>query len=180
MKRMIHKKNVMAARAGRQREVYVSQEYVPDYGWEDVTVYDDTSSESLKLAKQDVRDYRENGYSARVITRRVNNPDYVEPENGLTFESADEWIQSECQYESENKSYYNDSRNYFMYLPVSPHINGGKGAFAQVYILSDGTVQVRNADMNRTKTVRSIDELSKELDRIANQYIKNHPSLVIL
>lgn len=162
MKRMIHKKNVMASRAGRQREVYVSQEYVPDYGWEDVTVYDDTSSESLKLAKQDVRDYRENGYSARVITRRVNNPDYVEPENNIDFDAAEDWIKNECPYEY--KEYYmNGGSNYALLAPDTNR------AFAQVFIYDDGTVKVYNAYANRSKTVRSIDELVREVERIANQ-----------
>ena len=44
--------------------VYVSQEYVPGYGWEDIVEYDDMSSESLKEAKQDVKDYLDNGYNA--------------------------------------------------------------------------------------------------------------------
>ena len=48
--------------------VYVSQEYVPGYGWEDIVQYDDTSSQSLRDAEQNVKDYRDNGYNARVIS----------------------------------------------------------------------------------------------------------------
>ena len=49
-------------------------------GWEDICEYPDNSSESWKEAKQDVKDYTNNGYSARIIRRRVPNPDYVAQE----------------------------------------------------------------------------------------------------
>lgn len=74
------RKSVVEARIGRTKQVCVSQEYVPGYGWEDITVYDDNSYESRSQARQDAKGYRDNGFSARVITRRISNPAYVEPE----------------------------------------------------------------------------------------------------
>lgn len=160
MKRMI-RRNVMAARTGKMHQVYVSQEYVPDYGWEDVTVYDDTSSESLRLAKQDVKDYRDNGYGARVVTRRISNPDYTEPENSISYDDAVAWVKNECPYEYEEAYISYGNKNYMLK-------NNGN-TFAQVYVYEDGSVEVRNAIKNRTRRVYSIDELAKEVERIANQ-----------
>lgn len=75
------KKYVKASRIGKTKEVFVVQEYTGyGNGWEDVCEYPDNSSESWKEAKQDVKDYKDNGYSARIIRRRVPNPDYVAPE----------------------------------------------------------------------------------------------------
>ena len=73
------KKYVKAARVGKTKSVYVVQEYTGyGNGWEDIAEYEDTSSESWKQAKADVKDYKDNGYSARIITRRVPNPAYQE------------------------------------------------------------------------------------------------------
>jgi hypothetical protein len=77
----IMKKYVKASRIGKTKEVFVVQEYTGyGNGWEDVCEYPDNSSESWKEAKQDVKDYKDNGYSARIIRRRVPNSDYVAPE----------------------------------------------------------------------------------------------------
>lgn len=41
------------------------------YGWDD-----DTSEDTMKEAREQLKCYRENGVNARVITRRVPNPEY--------------------------------------------------------------------------------------------------------
>lgn len=75
------KKYVKASRIGKTKEVFVVQEYTGyGNGWEDVCEYPDNSVDSFKQAKQDKKDYEDNGYSARIIRRRVPNPDYVAPE----------------------------------------------------------------------------------------------------
>ena len=157
---------IKEARIGKMKQVYVSQEYVPDYGWEDVTEYDDTSLDSLRLAKQDVRDYRDNGYQARVITRKVNNPDYVEPSNNITYDEVVAWIDEECPYDKKQLYSSIGSINYVLK-------NDNNYSFAQVFADSDtNEVSVRSISANRTKRVRSIDELVKEVNRIAGQWAK--------
>lgn len=132
--------------------VYVSQEYVPGYGWEDIVEYDDMSSESLKEAKQDVKDYLDNGYNARVIKRKLANPNYAEPENNITYDEAVAWVES-CPYKAD-ELYMQGGKNY-----VIEHK-------AQVFIGEDDVVRVRNIRGNRTKEVHSLEELEKEINRL--------------
>lgn len=154
-------RRVMAARNAKKIEVYVVQEYTGyGNGWEDIAQYPDTSSDSLRQAKQDVKDYRDNGYSARIITRRVDNPDYVEPANEITYDEAVAWVES-CPYDV-RESYFSAGKNYVLMY------KGKRWAFAQVFIDEDNTVSVRNISGNRTKQVRSIAELEKEVNRLAN------------
>lgn len=154
-------RRVMAARNAKKIEVYVVQEYTGyGNGWEDIAQYPDTSSDSLRQAKQDVKDYRDNGYSARIITRRIDNSDYVEPANEITYHEAVAWVKS-CPYDV-RESYYSAGKNY-----VLGH-EGESLGFAQIYIDEDNTVRVRNIRGNRTKQVRSIAELEKEVQRLAN------------
>ena len=155
------KRYIKSARNAKKVEVYVSQEYVPGYGWEDITVYDNTSSESLKLAKQDVRDYIDNGYNAKVIKRRIDNPDYAAPTNELTYDVAVDWVES-SPYDVE-EVWTMDGKNYL--LRSDPK----KWTSAQVFIREDGTVTVRNVTGNRSKQVYSIDELEKEVNRILSK-----------
>ncbi len=156
---------VREARIGKMKSVYVSQEYVPEYGWEDVTVYDDTSYDSLRLAKQDVKSYRDNGYQARVITRKINNPDYVEPSNNITYDEVVAWLDDECPYDKK-ELYSSTGINYALKTD-------NNYSFAQVFADSDSDeVSVFNIGSNRTKRVRSIDELVKEVNRIAGQWAK--------
>lgn len=139
--------------------VYVSQEYVPGVGWEDIVVYDDTSNASLKAAKQDVADYKANGYNAKVITRKINNPNYTEPANNITFEQAVGWVKN-CPYNVEELYIQYPNKNYLL------KTDDIKWNPAQVCIYSDDTVRVRNCKANRTKQVYSIAELEKEVNRI--------------
>lgn len=155
------KRYIKSARIPKQFEIYVSQEYVPGYGWEDITQYDDTSSESLREAKQDVKDYRDNGYNARVITRKVANPDYVEPTNDITYDDAVAWVEA-CPYSVEEMWSMN-GKNYI--LRTDPKQFYG----VQVFINEDGTTRVRNISTNRTKFVYSIDELEKTVNKILNK-----------
>ena len=153
---------IKSARNPKQYEVYVSQEYVPDYGWEDITVYDDTSSESLREAKQDVKDYRDNGYNARVITRRISNPNYQAPSNDITYEDAVAWVES-CPYDvTEGWSIYDKTKNY------SIRNNPDDFYGVQLYI-DDDMVRVRNVKTNRTKQVYSIDEMEKAISKILDK-----------
>ena len=154
------KRYIRSNRVPKQISVYVSQEYVPGYGWEDVAVYDDTSSESLREAKQDVKDYKDNGYGARVIQRKIDNPDYVEPSNDITYDEAVEWINN-CPYVSE-EIYMTQGKNYL--LSTDPK----SFATVQVLVGEDDVVRVRNIRGNRSKQVRSIAELEKEVNRIFN------------
>ena len=140
--------------------VYVSQEYVPGYGWEDIAVYDDKSSNSYREAQQDVKDYMDNGFSARVIQRKVENPDYVQPTNELTYEDAVAWVES-CPYNIE-EVYSGDNKNYIISKP-------NKMPAAQVLINTDGSVSVYNISGNRTKKVYTVDELEKEVNRLINK-----------
>ena len=155
------KKYIKSARIPKQFEIYVSQEYVPGYGWEDITQYDDMSSESLREAKQDVKDYRDNGYNARVITRKVANPDYVEPTNDITYDDAVAWVEA-CPY-SVKEIWSTNGKNYI--LRTDPKQFYG----VQVFIDEDGTTRVRNISTNRTKSVYSIDELEKAVNKILNK-----------
>lgn len=152
---------IKSARNPKQFEVYVSQEYVPDYGWEDIVQYDDTSSESLREAKQDVKDYKENGYNARVITRRIDNPNYRAPSNDITYEDAVAWVES-CPYAVE-EVYSSGGKNYIIRTD-SKRFYG-----VQLLIGRDDDVRVRNIETNRTKQVYSIDEMEKAISKILNK-----------
>ena len=158
-------RRVMAARNAKKTEVYVVQEYTGyGNGWEDIAVYPDTSSDSLRQAKQDVKDYRDNGYQARIITRRVDNPDYTEPANEITYDEAVVWVEALMEsgpYEVD-ESYFSAGKSYVLYHKGYPL------GFAQIYIDEDNTVRVRHIRVNRTKQVRSIAELEKEVNRLAN------------
>lgn len=139
--------------------VYVSQEYVPGVGWEDINVYDDTSNASWKEAQQDVKDYKDNGYNAKVITRKIDNPNYTEPANNITFEQAVGWVKN-CPYNVEELYIQYPNKNYLL------KTDDIKWNPAQVFVYSDDTVRVRNCKSNRTKQVYSVDELEKEVNRI--------------
>lgn len=152
------KRYVSAARNPKQFAVYVSQEYVPGYGWEDITVYDDTSSESLREAKNDVKDYRDNGYNARVVTRRIDNPNYQKPANEITYDEAVAWVES-CPYVV-NESWAYRGKHYI----IRPDLKSFDGA--EVYIDEGNTVRVRNIATNRTKQVYSIAEFEKAVNKI--------------
>lgn len=156
------KRYIKSTRSNSQfKTVYVSQEYVPDYGWEDIVVYDDTSDASYSEAKQDVKDYKDNGYNARIIKRKLNNPEYVEPDNNITYDEAVEWVKT-CPYDVD-EIYMANGKNYVLQ-------KGGKFSSAvQVLIGEDDTVRVRNVSSNRTKQVRSIDELEQEVNRIIDR-----------
>ena len=156
------KRYIKSARSNPQfKTVYVSQEYVPDYGWEDIVVYDDTSDASYSEAKQDVKDYKDNGYNARVIKRKLNNPEYVEPDNNITYNEAVEWVNN-SPYEVK-ELYSMDGKNYIL------EKDGKFSSSVQIFIGEDDTVRVRNVSGNRTKQVRSIEELEKEVSRIINR-----------
>lgn len=149
---------VTAARNPKQFEVYVSQEYVPGYGWEDITVYDDASSESLREAKNDVKDYRDNGFNARVVTRRIDNPNYQKPTNEITYDEAVAWVES-CPYAVEDLWGYRQ-KNYIIR-------NNPKDFYgAQVFIDEGDTVRVRNIATNRTKQVYSVPEMENAINKI--------------
>ena len=60
------------------------------------------------------------------------------------------------------ESYSSVGKNYILMY------KGNRYAFAQVFVDEDNTVRVRNVSGNRTKQVRSIAELEKEVNRIAN------------
>lgn len=150
------KKYIRSARVGREKEIYVVQEYTGygQTGWEDVCTYSDTSSQSYKEAKDDVKSYRENGYSARVITRRVPNPDYSEPEHGLTSKEVHNYLKNDCPYQVKEVSY---DTNYMI---------GDYGHCCQVFIYDDNTVGVFNVQTNRTKTVYNLGDMIKTIDKI--------------
>lgn len=148
------KRYVKSARTGKQYEAYVVQEYVPGYGWEDVTVYDDTSTESWRDAKNTKQDYIDNGYNARVITRKLDNPNYAEPEHNIDPKAVLQYIENECPYPvKEIKS----ETNYMI---------GNWGHNCQVFIYDDGTVGVYNIGTNRTKTVYNLSDMIKVIDKI--------------
>lgn len=152
------KKYVIAARNPKQFEVYVSQEYVPGYGWEDITVYDDHSTGSFAEAKQDVKDYMDNGFVARVITRKVDNPNYQEPTNDITYDAAVAWVES-CPY-TVNEGYAYRGKNYL----IRNKLNDPYGA--QVFIDEGNMVRVRNIATNRTKQVYTIAEMERAINKI--------------
>ena len=159
------------ARVGRTKSVYVSQEYVPSYGWEDITVYDDVSPESLRLAKQDVKDYKDNGYNARYITRKLNNPDYVEPTYELSEEAVIDWLENECPYDYEIKDgflgkWVNIGSDVSISLP-----NGPDSVF-------DNNIRVTDNYERRTYRVNTLDELKKKVDKILKKREKIKADLI--
>ena len=87
------------------------------YGWDDLCEYPDDVS-SAKERKDDLKAYKENepGVSFRIITRRVNNPDYVpECNKGLKEKKFTEDFDDYDDYDDidpgdvvyEGKAYYN-------------------------------------------------------------------------
>lgn len=152
------KKYIRSARIGREKEVYVTQEYTGygKTGWEDIAVYDDTSSQTYKEAKEEVKSYIDNGFNARVITRRVSNSDYVEPEHGLTPDDVRNYISNECPYPVD----VNSPSNYSI---------GKYPNMCQVFIYDDNTVGVFNTYTNRTKTVYTLPDMIKAIDKICKR-----------
>lgn len=148
-------KKYIQARTGREKEVYVTQEYTGygKTGWEDIAVYDDTSSQTRKEAREEVKSYIDNGYSARMITRRIPNPDYAEPEHGITPDDVINYIENDCLYPVNEYS----SSNYAI---------GKWPNMCQVFIYDDNTVGVFNAYTNRTKTVYTLADMVKSIDKI--------------
>lgn len=161
MKRYIRSNAICADRSNpKQKSVYVSQEYVQGYGWEDITVYDDTSAESYRLAKQDEQDYRSNGFGARVITRKIDNPNYSAPEITLSDDAIRTWI-DESNYEVQEVSRYNY------------HLNSNDTYYG-VQVLWGDNVESRGAEVfnvrtNRTKTVYSMDELANSVESMLSK-----------
>lgn len=165
------KSEINEARIGRTKSVYVSQEYVPSYGWEDITVYDDMSPESLRLAKQDVKDYRDNGYNARYITRKLNNPDYVEPTYELSEEAVIDWLENECPYEYEIKDgmygkWVHIGNDVSISLPDGPDS------------IFDNNIKITDNYERRTYRVNTLDELKKKVDRILKKREKIKADLI--
>lgn len=155
------KKYVRAARVGREKEIYVVQEYTGyGYGWEDVCTYSDTSSQSLREARQDVKDYRDNGYQARVITRRIPNPDYVEPTNELDAKMVMDYITSELVGVSKKSD---PNANY-----ISNYLIGKYPNCCQIFDRDDG-IYVYNAGTNRTKKVYTMQQLKDTINKIINK-----------
>lgn len=148
---------IKEARIGRTKSVYVSQEYVPGYGWEDVTIYDDMSPESERLARQDVKDYRDNGYDARMITRKLNNPDYVEPTNSITKEAVLDWIDNECPYNVRKDKGWLGTDLYVLDYRVSISVD-------------DDSCRITDIGEKRTYTVHSLDEMIKKIERIYKKW----------
>ena len=153
------KKYVKAARVGREKEIYVVQEYTGyGYGWEDVCTYGDTSSQSLREAKQDVKDYIDNGYSARIITRRVPNPDYVEPVNEMSWQMVEDYFTGDKAGLIKDK--YSDHN----YLIGDRYPNQ-----CQVIEYSDGSVVIYNIGTNRTKQIYNIQQFESAINKIINK-----------
>lgn len=149
-------KRYIQARTGKYYQGYVVQEYVPGYGWADVCTYDDTSAESLKDANAAKKDYIDNGYSARVITRKFENKDYKEPDHGITLDDVLNYVQNDCPYPVKELN-TTGSCNYMI---------GNWGHCCQVFSYKDNTAGVYNCQTRRTKTVYTIDELIKAVDKI--------------
>lgn len=151
------KRYIRATRIGKEKEVYVTQEYTGygKSGWEDIAVYDDTSPQSHKEAKDEVKSYRDNGFSARIITRRIPNPNYVEPDHNITVEEVHNYINNECPYPVEEL--YPAGANYKLgkYYPG-----------CQILINDDNTVGIYNIDTKRTKTVYTLPDMVKTIDKI--------------
>lgn len=161
---------VKEARTGRTKSIYVSQEYVPSVGWEDVTVYDDVSDNSYRQAKQDVRDYKDNGYNARVITRKIDNPDYVEPTYELTSDQVLDWVENECPYE-----YSIEDSFLAKHIALGKHdviINIPDGPDS----VMDNSITITDLFEKRTYKVNTLSDLIKKVDRIMKKYEKMRAS----
>lgn len=150
------KRYIQAARSNpKTYKGYVVQEHT-SMGWEDIVTYDDTSSESLKDAKATVKDYIDNGYQARVITRTFDNPNYVEPTMEFTPDDAINYIENECPYEV-RELWQMSGKNYII------------ADKCQVVIFpEDNYVNVRNIYTNRSKQVYSLDAMISLIDKIVN------------
>ena len=156
------KRYVKAARVGKEKEIYVVQEYTGyGRGWEDVCTYDDTSSQSLKEAKQDVKDYRDNGFSARIITRRIPNPDYVEPTNEITIKMAKDYIKTELK-DRITPSYPGADG-------LGQYIIGKYPNCCQIFAKADDEIYVYNVGTNRTKRVYTMQQLKDAINKIINK-----------
>ena len=149
-------KRYIQARTGKYYQGYVVQEYVPDYGWEDVCTYDDISIESWEDAKATEKDYINNGYAARIITRKFENPNYVEPVNDITAEEVLGYIKNECPYPIKEIS---DNVNYLI---------GSWGHCCQIFI-SDNTVRLYNIGTNKTKTIYTMSDMIQSIDKICKE-----------
>ena len=156
------KRYVRAARVGRQKEVYVTQEYVPDYGWENICVYDDTSSQTRKEASAEVRSYIENGFGARLITRRVDNPNYVEPTNELTEQMVKDYFAGEKESLILDTPYTSGRINYLIGYPKDYQHR------CQVFVTDEGKVFVYNISTKRSKQVYTLDQLDSSINKILN------------
>ena len=148
-------KKYIKSSIGKYYQGYVVQEYVPGYGWEDVCTYEDTSSESRKDAMATVRDYMRNGFNARAITRKFENPNYSEPDHAITPEEVRNYIENECPYPV--KSVTPGNTNFL----IGSYPNG-----CQIFIYDDNTVGVYNLGTNRTKTVYNLGDMIKSIDKI--------------
>ena len=149
------KRYVRAARVGRQKEVYVTQEYVPDYGWEDICVYDDTSSQTRKEARAEVRNYIENGFGARLITRRVPNPDYVEPKNEITWDMVMDYFTG-------------DKANLLRKTEYGSYLIGKYPNQFQVWERDDGSIALHNVYTNRTKQIYNMQQFETAIKKVLN------------
>ena len=157
------KRYVKAARVGREKEVYVVQEYTGyGYGWEDVCTYSDTSLQSLREAKQDVKDYRDNGFSARVITRRIPNPDYVEPTNELTSQMIKDYFTGDKASLILDDLYSHGEFNYLLGFPNDYQHR------CQVWENSDGEIFVYNCNTHRSKKVYTMQQFEQSINKILN------------
>ena len=156
------KRYISSARIGRQKEVYVTQEYVPDYGWEDICVYDDTSRETFKEASAEVLSYIENGYGARVINRRIPNPDYVEPTNELTGQMVKDYFTGDKESLILDTPYTSGRINYLIGYPKDYQHR------CQVFVTDEGKVYVYNINTKRSKQVYTLDQLESAINKILN------------
>lgn len=95
------KRYIKSARTPKQvKELVLQGNY--GYGWDDLTYYDDTP-QGRKEMQEDYKAYAENeGIPLRTITRKSANPDYVEPENNITYADAISWVEN-SPYVAEKK-----------------------------------------------------------------------------
>ena len=151
---------IRAARVPKMITEYVVQGY---YGrWEDLT-----ASDSYQDAKDDLKAYRENerGTSFRLVERKVENPEYIAPENTLTFDSVVNWIENESPYDFNELYMSYPNKNYTLRKAGAPEYQ----SFVQVFVYEDNTASVRNIETNRTKQVYSLDELIAAIEKIESK-----------
>ena len=157
------KQYVKSSRVGKFKEVYVVQEWTGygKTGWDDVCEYDDTSLESLRLAKQDKKDYIDNGYAARVITRRVPNKDYVEPTNELNTQMIKDYFTGDKASLVIDKLW--SVRGDLNYVIGDPNDFRRR---CQVWDNEDGEIFVYNINTNRKKQVYTMDQFENAIYKI--------------